>query len=63
MYGLSMTSNSVFLNHIELYGSEDCMGDRYNINWNYGLLPQTWEDPSHSNSDVENAFGDNDPGV
>ncbi|XP_024376796.1 soluble inorganic pyrophosphatase 6, chloroplastic [Physcomitrium patens] len=33
----------------------------YNINWNYGLLPQTWEDPSHSNSDVENAFGDNDP--
>jgi inorganic pyrophosphatase len=33
----------------------------YNINWNYGLLPQTWEDPSHSNPDVENAFGDNDP--
>lgn len=19
----------------------------YNINWNYGLLPQTWEDPAH----------------
>lgn len=35
----------------------------YNINWNYGLLPQTWEDPSHSNSEVGGAFGDNDPGV
>lgn len=37
-------------------------GGRYNINWNYGLLPQTWEDPSHSNPDVEGAAGDNDPG-
>ncbi|MBA0698257.1 hypothetical protein Goari_021755 [Gossypium aridum] len=33
----------------------------YNINWNYGLLPQTWEDPSLPNSEVEGAFGDNDP--
>ncbi|KAI5062132.1 hypothetical protein GOP47_0022671 [Adiantum capillus-veneris] len=33
----------------------------FNINWNYGLLPQTWEDPSHSNVEVEGAFGDNDP--
>ncbi|KAL1215413.1 Soluble inorganic pyrophosphatase 6 [Cardamine amara subsp. amara] len=33
----------------------------YNINWNYGLLPQTWEDPTHANSEVEGAFGDNDP--
>ncbi|CAM6091400.1 unnamed protein product [Calypogeia fissa] len=33
----------------------------YNINWNYGLLPQTWEDPSHANPEVEGAFGDNDP--
>ncbi|GAB4838384.1 Soluble inorganic pyrophosphatase 6, chloroplastic [Ancistrocladus abbreviatus] len=33
----------------------------YNINWNYGLLPQTWEDPSFSNPEVEGAFGDNDP--
>ncbi|GMH03057.1 hypothetical protein Nepgr_004896 [Nepenthes gracilis] len=33
----------------------------YNINWNYGLLPQTWEDPSFSNPDIEGAFGDNDP--
>nr|VDC84844.1 unnamed protein product [Brassica rapa] len=33
----------------------------YNINWNYGLLPQTWEDPSRANSEVEGAFGDNDP--
>jgi len=35
---------------------------RYNINWNYGLFPQTWEDPTTANSDVEGAFGDNDPG-
>ncbi|KAK9110925.1 hypothetical protein Scep_018444 [Stephania cephalantha] len=33
----------------------------YNINWNYGLLPQTWEDPSLANDEVEGAFGDNDP--
>ncbi|XP_074584340.1 LOW QUALITY PROTEIN: soluble inorganic pyrophosphatase 6, chloroplastic-like [Curcuma longa] len=33
----------------------------YNINWNYGLLPQTWEDPSFANTEVEGAFGDNDP--
>ncbi|KAK6156735.1 hypothetical protein DH2020_010983 [Rehmannia glutinosa] len=33
----------------------------YNINWNYGLLPQTWEDPSLANAEVEGAFGDNDP--
>ncbi|OMO92109.1 Inorganic pyrophosphatase [Corchorus olitorius] len=33
----------------------------YNINWNYGLLPQTWEDPSLANFEVEGAFGDNDP--
>jgi inorganic pyrophosphatase len=24
----------------------------YNINWNYGLLPQTWEDPDHKNEDL-----------
>ncbi|XP_062157841.1 soluble inorganic pyrophosphatase 6, chloroplastic-like isoform X2 [Alnus glutinosa] len=33
----------------------------YNINWNYGLLPQTWEDPSFANSEVDGALGDNDP--
>ncbi|CAA0806747.1 Soluble inorganic pyrophosphatase 6-chloroplastic [Striga hermonthica] len=33
----------------------------YNINWNYGLLPQTWEDPSFANAEVDGAFGDNDP--
>ncbi|XP_010943167.1 soluble inorganic pyrophosphatase 6, chloroplastic [Elaeis guineensis] len=33
----------------------------YDINWNYGLLPQTWEDPSFANSEVEGALGDNDP--
>lgn len=29
----------------------------YNINWNYGLLPQTWEDPAHTNADVDAAVG------
>jgi hypothetical protein len=24
----------------------------YNINWNYGLLPQTWEDPAHKNEEL-----------
>lgn len=33
----------------------------YNINWNYGLLPQTWEDPAHHSAEVDNAAGDNDP--
>ncbi|KAI3749872.1 hypothetical protein L2E82_20489 [Cichorium intybus] len=33
----------------------------YNINWNYGLLPQPWEDPSLANPDVDGVFGDNDP--
>jgi len=28
--------------------------------WNYGALPQTWEDPSHNDADT-NARGDNDP--
>ncbi|KAI3896121.1 hypothetical protein MKX03_020091 [Papaver bracteatum] len=32
----------------------------YNINWNYGLLPQTWEDPTVANSEVDGAFGDDD---
>jgi hypothetical protein len=27
----------------------------YNINWNYGLLPQTWEDPAHTNKDCNAA--------
>eukprot|EP00600_Ochromonadales_sp_CCMP1393_P008793 CAMPEP_0174976106 /NCGR_PEP_ID=MMETSP0004_2-20121128/12839_1 /TAXON_ID=420556 /ORGANISM="Ochromonas sp., Strain CCMP1393" /LENGTH=254 /DNA_ID=CAMNT_0016227081 /DNA_START=67 /DNA_END=831 /DNA_ORIENTATION=+ len=30
------------------------------IFWNYGCLPQTWEDPNVENPDVK-AFGDNDP--
>lgn len=25
----------------------------YNINWNYGLLPQTWEDPKHKAADLD----------
>jgi len=33
----------------------------YNINWNYGMVPQTWEDPAHKNPEVENMAGDNDP--
>jgi len=39
------------------------MFSSYNIHWNYGLLPQTWEDPSFANSEVEGALGDNDPGI
>ena len=33
----------------------------YNINWNYGFLPQTWEDPAHKNEGAGDVFGDNDP--
>eukprot|EP01026_Neomeris_dumetosa_P007568 TRINITY_DN12340_c0_g1_i1.p1 TRINITY_DN12340_c0_g1~~TRINITY_DN12340_c0_g1_i1.p1 ORF type:complete len:271 (-),score=48.34 TRINITY_DN12340_c0_g1_i1:330-1142(-) len=33
----------------------------YNINWNYGLLPQTWEDPGVVNEDAGKVSGDNDP--
>ncbi|KAK9832656.1 hypothetical protein WJX81_007986 [Elliptochloris bilobata] len=33
----------------------------YNIHWNYGMLPQTWEDPTHSSAAVGGLFGDNDP--
>lgn len=28
----------------------------YNINWNYGMLPQTWEDPGHKNEDAGGVF-------
>ena len=32
------------------------------IFWNYGCLPQTWEDPNvKGDADVGGAFGDNDP--
>ena len=24
----------------------------YNIHWNYGALPQTWEDPGHTHPEV-----------
>ncbi|BAT90253.1 hypothetical protein VIGAN_06146400 [Vigna angularis var. angularis] len=37
------------------------MFSSYNIHWNYGLLPQTWENPSFANSKVEGEVGDNDP--
>ena len=33
----------------------------YNINWNYGLLPQTWEDPSHHNTEVDAAVSLHEP--
>ncbi|EIE23360.1 inorganic pyrophosphatase precursor [Coccomyxa subellipsoidea C-169] len=33
----------------------------YNINWNYGMLPQTWEDPAHKAQDIGGVAGDNDP--
>eukprot|EP00199_Chlamydomonas_sp_CCMP681_P006806 CAMPEP_0119105422 /NCGR_PEP_ID=MMETSP1180-20130426/3377_1 /TAXON_ID=3052 ORGANISM="Chlamydomonas cf sp, Strain CCMP681" /NCGR_SAMPLE_ID=MMETSP1180 /ASSEMBLY_ACC=CAM_ASM_000741 /LENGTH=278 /DNA_ID=CAMNT_0007090463 /DNA_START=44 /DNA_END=880 /DNA_ORIENTATION=+ len=32
----------------------------YNINWNYGMLPQTWEDPAKTDPTL-NVQGDNDP--
>ena len=35
-------------------------GYPYNIHWNYGMLPQTWEDPSHKN-EATGVLGDNDP--
>jgi inorganic pyrophosphatase len=28
----------------------------YNITWNYGFLPQTWEDPAHLNEEAGNAM-------
>ena len=32
------------------------------IFWNYGCLPQTWEDPNHKGDEaVGGAFGDDDP--
>jgi inorganic pyrophosphatase len=31
------------------------------IYWNYGCLPQTWEDPRVLNEQCDNTFGDNDP--
>lgn len=31
------------------------------IPWNYGMLPQTWEDPTHASEDCANHIGDNDP--
>lgn len=33
----------------------------YNIKWNYGMLPQTWEDPSHTWSEIGGLPGDGDP--
>jgi len=32
----------------------------YNINWNYGMLPRTWEDPGHEHPTMK-VKGDNDP--
>ncbi|GJV50466.1 V-type proton ATPase subunit A1-like protein [Tanacetum coccineum] len=37
-------------------------GIQYNINWNYGLLSLTCEDPSFANPEVDGAFGDNNLG-
>eukprot|EP00798_Chlamydomonas_sp_ICE-L_P007693 gene7693-856_t len=33
----------------------------YNIHWNYGFLPQTWEDPDFAHPGLEGYPGDNDP--
>jgi len=27
----------------------------YNINWNYGMLPQTWEDPEEKDANLKDA--------
>jgi len=32
----------------------------YNIHWNYGMLPRTWEDPQHEHPTMK-VKGDNDP--
>merc|ERR1711964_207784 len=41
----------------------DPLGPR--MMWNYGALPQTWEDPSHAETDIfvrgQHPKGDNDP--
>lgn len=29
--------------------------------WNYGCVPQTWEDPTHADPGVPGVLGDNDP--
>ena len=29
----------------------------YNINWNYGMLPQTWEDPKHEHPELKVGVG------
>lgn len=31
------------------------------IHWNYGMFPQTWEDPAHERPEIKGAGGDNDP--
>ncbi|KAL3155572.1 hypothetical protein ABBQ38_010830 [Trebouxia sp. C0009 RCD-2024] len=33
----------------------------YNIHWNYGMLPQTWEDPELKSEELGGIAGDNDP--
>ncbi|EIE26764.1 inorganic pyrophosphatase, partial [Coccomyxa subellipsoidea C-169] len=33
----------------------------YTIPWNYGMLPQTWEDPQAAHADIPGVGGDNDP--
>ncbi|XWS62514.1 hypothetical protein CRYUN_Cryun06bG0017700 [Craigia yunnanensis] len=55
------TWEMAFLTLLLRYPKNQVQKWSYNINWNYGLLPQTWEDPSFANSEVERAFGDNDP--
>lgn len=33
----------------------------YNIHWNYGMLPQTWEDPLEINSELEEGVSSTAP--
>ena len=33
----------------------------YNIHWNYGMLPQTWEDPEHKSEELGGVAVSQDP--
>ncbi|CAN6572906.1 unnamed protein product [Malus baccata var. baccata] len=52
--------------HARIFFGDRCMHIciiGYNVNWNYRLLPQTREDSTVANAEVEGALGDNDPGM
>ncbi|GMP24094.1 hypothetical protein CsSME_00001486 [Camellia sinensis var. sinensis] len=59
--GYQMLKSTGFKHYASFIPLRLFLAFRYNINWNYGLFPQMWEDPSFANSEVEGALGDNDP--